>query len=298
MQFFKLALQNFFRNFWLSLTSIIIVLLMLFSLSLVYGFNTLGQQILNSFKNKMDLGIYLKQNIDLNQLNLLRSELENMPEVKEIHYLNPEESLERFKARHEHDPLILKSLKELNENPLGGALTLKFYNPSEYQKVISVINRPTYQALIQDQNFYDYQELIQAFNKFNQRVARTGLGVSGFFVLITILVIFNTIKLGALSRKREIKIMRLVGASAWAIRSPFLVEGSLYALVAWIINAAVIIPLVYFAQPYLQQFLELDFNLFIDIKAGALYFWLGLLIFALIISLIGSSLAIKKYLKL
>lgn len=297
MRFFKLALQNFFRNFWLSLTSIIIILLMLFSLSLVYAFNTLGQQILSSFKNKMDLGVYLNQNIDLNQLSLLRSELENMDEIKEVYYLTPEESLENFKEKHINDPLILKSLKELNENPLGGALTLKFHDPSDYEKVISVINRPVYSALIRDQNFYDYQELIRAFNQFNQKITGAGLSISGIFALITILIIFTTIKLGALSRQREIKIMRLVGASAWAIRTPFLVEGCLYAFVAWIINSALIIPLVYFSQPYLQQFIELDFNLFIYLKTSAFYFWLGLLLFALIVSLIGSSLAIKKYLK-
>jgi len=297
MRFFRLALQNFFRNFWLSLTSIIIILLMLFSLSLVYGFNTLGQQILSSFKNKMDLGVYLNQNIDLNQLSLLRSELENMNEVKEVYYLTPEESLENFKEKHVNDPLILKSLKELNENPLGGALTLKFHDPSDYEKVISVINRPVYSALIRDQDFYDYQELISVFNQFNQKITRAGLSISGIFALITILVIFTTIKLGALSRRREIKIMRLVGASAWSIRTPFLIEGGLYALVAWIINSVLIIPLIYFFQPYFQKFIELDFNLFIYLKTSAFYFWFSLLLFALIVSLVGSSLAIKKYLK-
>jgi len=297
MRFFKLALQNFFRNFWLSLTSIIIILLMLFFLSLVYGFNILGQQILSSFKNKMDLGIYLNQNINLNQLSLLRSELENMDEVKEVYYLTPEDSLENFKEKHINDPLILKSLKELNENPLGGVLTLKFHDSSNYEKVISVINRPIYSDLIRDQNFYDYQKLIIVFNQFNQKITGAGLSISGIFALITILVIFTTIKLGALSRNREIKIMRLVGASAWSIRTPFLIEGSLYAFVAWIINSVIILPLVYFSQPYLQKFIELDFDLFIYLKTNVFYFWFGLLLFALIVSLIGSSLAIKKYLK-
>lgn len=298
MRIVKIAIQNFFRNFWLTATSIIIMLLMLFSLSLLYGFNALGQQVLSSLKGKMDLGIYLKQNIDLNQVNLLRSELENMDEVKGVYYLTPEESLEKFEQKHKNDPLILKSLKELKENPFGAVMTLKFHDPSDYQKVISVINRPEYQTLIQDQDFYDYQKLIQGFNKINQKIYAAGLVISGLFALIAILVIFNTIKLGALSRKKEIKIMRLVGASAWSIRSPFLTEGALYALTAWIFNVGFILPLVYFTQPYLQQFFELEFNLFVHLKDQAIHFWLSLLVFALAVSLIGSSLAIKKYLKI
>lgn len=297
MRFLKIALQNLFRNFWLSITSIIIMLLMLFSLSLLYGFSALGQQILNSVRDKMDLGIYLKQNIDQNQVNLLRSELENMDEVKEVYYLTSEESLEKFEQKHQNDPLILKSLKELNENPLGAVLTLKFHNPSDYQKAISIINQPEYQALIQNQDFYDYQKLIQTFNKINQKVYTAGLVISVLFALITILVIFNTIKLGTLSRKREIKIMRLVGASAWSIRSPFLIEGIFYALSAWILNAGIILLTAYFSQSFLQQFLELEFNLFNYLKNQAIFFWLSLLVFGLVVSLIGSSLAIKKYLK-
>lgn len=296
MRFLKLAIQNFFRNFWLTITSIIIMFLMLFCLSLLYNFNVIGQQILTSLKDKMDLGIYLNQNIDQNQVSLLVSELENMEEVKKIDFFSSEQSLENFKNKHQNDSLILKSLEELDENPFGGLITINFHNPDNYQKVISVIEKPVYQPLIQEQNFYDYQNLIQGFNIINKKITQGGLEISFLFSLITILVIFTTIKLGALSRQKEIKIMRLVGASAWTIRRPFLMEGGLYALIAWILNLGAILSLTYFFQPQLQQFLELNFNLF-DYLKTAFYFWAGLLVFSLIISLIGSNLAIKKYLK-
>lgn len=297
MKILKLALQNFFRNFLLSVTSIIIVLLMLLCISLIYGINIIGQQTLSSFKDRMDLGIYLKTNINENLVNELRSELENMPEVKELHYITPEQSLEQFKQRHKNDPLILKSLEELKENPLGATITLKFHDPSSYQKTLSVINRSEYKDLIQNQDFYDYQKLINAFDRFNQKASYVGLSISGFFIFIAILVIFNTIKLGALSRKKEVKIMRLVGATAWFIRAPFLIESALYAVIAWGLNLAIILTLIFFAQPHIQEFLELDINLFLYLKTTGLGFLLALLLYALIVSIIGSSLAIKKYLK-
>lgn len=296
MRFLKLALQNFFRNFWLTFTSVIIMFLMLFCLSLLYNFNLIGQQILTGLKDKMDLGIYLNQNVDQNQVALLVSELENMEEVKKTDFLSSEESLENFKNKHQDDPLILKSLEELGENPFGGLITVKFHNPDDYQKAISVIEKPSYISLIQEQDFYDYQNMIDDFNLINKKITQGGLGIGLLFSLITILIIFTTIKLGALSRQKEIKIMRLVGASAWTIRRPFLVEGGLYALIAWILNLGAVLSLAYFLQPRLQQFLELDSNLFSYLQS-AFYFWAGLLLFSLIISLIGSSLAIKKYLR-
>jgi len=296
MRFFKIAVQNFFRNFWLTITSIIIILLMLFSLTVIYNFNVLGQQVIDSFKEKMDLGIYLKQNIDQNKVALLKSELGNMQEVKNVEYLSPEQSLENFKEKHQNDALILKSLEELKENPFGAIITLKFSNPSKYQNVIDLINQPNYKTIIQEQNFYDYQTLINSFNNFNSKITNIGIIISSIFAFITILVIFTTIKLGALSRKKEIKIMRLVGASAWTIRSPFLIEGIFYALSGWIVNLGIVLLLSYFMQPYLGQFFELNFNLF-QYLTTAYYFWFSLLGFSIIISLTGSSLAIKKYLK-
>lgn len=292
-----MALQNSFRDFWLSLASIVIMLLMLFSLSLIYCLNVIGQEILTSFKNRMDLGIYLKQNISETTLNLLMSEFENMDEVKEMRYLNSDQSLEEFKQKHQDDPLILKSLEELKENPLGGTITLKFYEPADYQKALLVIGRQEYQDLIQNQDFHDYQKLIQGFNRFSQKISAVGLGVSGIFIFITILVIFNTIKLGALSRQKQIKIMRLVGATSWFIRAPFLIESCFYALIAWLLNLGVVTAASFFIQPHLQQFLELKFDLLLYLKTDGLTFLISLLIFALFVSIFASSLAIKKYLK-
>jgi len=297
MKIIKLAFQNFFRNFWLSLTSIVIILLMLFTLTLLYSVSILGNQAMSNIAGKMDLGVYFKDNIDQNELNALKLELENCDEIKEINYLSPEESLAQFEERHQGDTIILNSLEELNENPLGAVISVKFQNPAEYQNTMRIISQEQYQSLIRDQNFYDYEELIKIFNKFNQKIYNIGLIISGLFLLIAILVIFTAIKLGAISRKKEIKIMRLVGASSWFIRAPFLIEGSLYALSAWILNVGLIWPLSALIQPQIENFLQMDFSLALYLQNESLGFWLALLIFAVIVSMIASALAVNKYTK-
>ncbi len=297
MKIIKLAFQNFFRNFWLSLTSIVIILLMLFTLTLLYSINVLGTQALDNIASRMDLGIYFKNNIDQNELNIFKSELENCDEIKEINYLSPEDALAQFKKKHQKDPIILNSIEELNENPLGAVISVKFRNPGKYQKTMRIVNQERYQSLIHDQNFYDYEELIKIFNKFNQKIYHVGLVVSGLFLIIAILVIFTAIKLGAISRKKEIRIMRLVGASSWFIRAPFLIEGSLYAIVAWILNIGLIWLFSIFIQPQIKNFLQMDFNLSLYLRTQSLEFWLTLLIFSIIVSVVASASAINKYTK-
>jgi len=185
----------------------------------------------------------------------------------------------------------------LRENPFGGVLIIKFYDPSNYAKIVSITDQPEYQNLIQSQDFYDYENLILTFNKLNQKIYLVGIIISGFFSLIAILVVFTTIKLAAFSRKKEIRIMRLVGASNWTIRGPFLIESFFYAFIAWILTITATLSLFYFTTLKLQNFLEFDFDIFDYFKTQAVYFWLGLLIFSLFISLVSSILALKKHLK-
>ena len=297
MRIFKFACQNFSRNFLLSLTSIIIMLLMLFSLSLLWFINIFTQQMLDTLQSKMDLSIYLKQNVNENQVNLLRSELENMVEIREVRYLTPEVALEQFKEKHKDDPFILKSLEELKENPLGAVITIKLRQPSDYNIVFQSTQKPVYQELIQNQDFYNYEKIISIFNKFHTKFRLAGWSITGLFVLIAILIIFNTIKLGILNQEKEIKIMRLVGATSWFIRGPFLIESCLYGFIAWILNSTIIISLIIFSQPYLQKFLELNLDLSAYLKNNPLEFFGGSLAFALIISIFASSAAVKRYLR-
>ena len=296
MRIIKLAFQNFFRNLPLSLTSILIMLLMLFSLSFLSIINILAQETLNSFKDKFDLSVYFKQNVDENQVSLFRSELENMVEVKEVHYITPQQALEQFKSKHQ-DVLTQKSLEELNDNPLSSAITIKLRDPNDYNTVFNVTQKPEFSALIQDQDFYDYQQIMDAFNKFNKKIHYVGWAFSGLFVFIAILVIFNTIKLGIWAQEKEIKIMRLVGATSWFVQGPFLFEGFLYGFIAWILNALIIIPLITYAQPYIKQFFELDFSLLDYLKNNILSFGGGFLLFALIVGILASGAATKKYLR-
>jgi cell division transport system permease protein len=295
MKILKLAFQNFFRNFWLSLTSIVIILLMIFALTFLYSINALGNQALQNISEKMDLGIYFKENINQQTLSEMIAELENCPEIKEIEYLSASDSLVKFKERHQEDPLILKSLEELGENPLGSSLSLKLINPAEHQATLNIVGQKKYQEIIHNQNFYDYQELIALFDNFNNKIYHIGLMISAIFLIITILVIFTAIKMGAISRQKEIKIMRLVGASSFFIRAPFLIEGSLYALTAWLLNLAIVWPLSLFIQPQINNFLQIDFNLFNFLRFQSLQFWISLLVFSVLISMIASSLAVNKY---
>jgi cell division transport system permease protein len=150
--------------------------------------------------------------------------------------------------------------------------------------------------LIESRNFDDHKLMLQKINTITDRVSEAGFLASVLFVFITLLVLYNTIRVAIYTHRQEIAIMRLVGGSSWFIRSPFLISSIFYTL----IGMAITIVLFYFflslLQPYLETFfLNYDFNL---LSYFQINFWrLCVLEFAgaALINMIASLVAVRKY---
>ena len=297
MTILKSALQNFSRNLWLSFTSIIVIFLMVFSLGSFLTLNIIADKLIDSLNQKMDIEIYLNQNASSDQINLFRSELENMKEVKNIQYVSPEETLEQFKEKYQDNPVVKKSLEELGENPFGSSLKIKLFKPSDFKQVLEIINKTDYQPIIYNKDFYDYEQILNIFEKFNKRFNSFALILGSLFTLVAILIIFTTIRIAIHSRQDEIKIMRLVGAKNFTIQSPFILEGCLSALFGWGIFLCLWLPVIKTLSPQIQNFLNFNFNIAYYLQSNSFFFFGSLLIFSLIIAIISSWIATKKYLK-
>jgi len=294
----KFAVQGFFRNIWLSLVTIIILVLTLFSVTLAAGINVVADKAIASVQSKVDVSIYFKPSVKEQDILNVRYRLENLPTVEAVSYTSQDEALEKFKAKHEDNTVILDSLKQLEENPLGATLIIKAKSIDDYPTIMAVLDNPDYSSLIQDKNFADNQTVIQHLSDLSNKVKRIGIIISGIFVVITVLIMFNTIRITIYTHREEIGIMKLVGASNWFVRAPFLVEMLLYALFAVIISLALLYPFLGVIGPQLNSFFAgYDLDL---VTYFASNFWriVGLQFgFVLILTAFSSSIAIGKYLR-
>lgn len=293
----KLAWQNFFRNFGPSVVATIIIILMLFFLSLFGSFNILAGKVLEAFKEKIDLSLYLFPSVGEKETEALKKEIVEIAQVKEIIYISSDQSLENFKISHSDDPIILKALKELDKNPLGPALIIKAVNLIDYQNILSLISQPRFKTIIYNQDFYDYQKIILRVDEITKKIKTGVILISLVFIFASILVVFNTIRLTIYSRIEEIKIMRLVGASSWFIRLPFLIEASFYGIFAWIFNSVILFLLASFAWPYFDKWLGLGFDFYSYLSKNFFVFLGPLFIFVFLLCILSSWLSTQKYLK-
>lgn len=296
----KFSFQNFFRNFWLSVVTITIIVLTLFSVTCLIFINAITDQSVEIVKSKVDVSLYFKPTATVEQVFGVQSAVKNLSYVKNVEYVSKSDALVKLREQYKDSELILESLKELDNNPLGDTLIVNTVQTSDYQKVIDFVNgTEQYAVLVDNQSFDDNGYIIEKLEKITSQVKRIGWGVTIFFSVISLLVIINTIRIAIYTHRDEISIMRLVGASNRFIRGPFVGEAILYAFVGSIITFILAYFATAFSDPYIQGLLgKTDFTLLGYLTSNIFLIFGGEMIGIILISVIATSLALRRYLKI
>jgi cell division transport system permease protein len=291
----KFSFQDIFRNIWLSIVTITILVLALFSINMLIVVQVISQAAIGAVRDKIDVSVYLKPDSSEEQISALRTEVENLSEVKEVAYISRAEALEAFRVKNQDNPEIIQSLQEIGKNPLSPSLVIKPKDVEASEQFITDLNKLD-NNIIESRNFTDHKLLLEKINAITKKVNEAGLVVSGIFVLITLLVVYNAVRVGIYTHRKEIAIMRLVGASNYFVYFPFLLSGIIFALVGVLIMIGVFYPFLSLLQPYIEAF-------FVDYNVNIIHYYNSnfILIFgwqflgAALVSVIASYIAIRKY---
>lgn len=296
LRVFKNGMTNFVRNSWLSTAATLIMVVTLSILTLTLISYNVTNAAVNNIQQRVDISVYFKEQVAENQILNIKEQLQSMPEIASIVYVSADQALQQFKDRHASNQVIIESLGQLNQNPLPPTLQIKAKSLDQYPKIADVLKRPDYQSFIDKVNFEDNRSVIERLSKILTTVRTLGLVVAILFCFIAALVIFNTIRLTIYNRREEVEIMKLVGATNWFIRGPFIVESLLYAVAATAITFILTIPILHYMLPRLSIYLAT--NLTGSSSAFNLgYIFLMQFVIALLLGMVSSFIAIRRYLR-
>jgi len=297
----KFALQNVYRNIWLTIMTVTILVLALFSVSIVISLNSVSEQLLTSVKQKVDISIAVLPDSTEDQAKSLVDRLQNLPEVKSATYVSSDEALEEFRIQHKDDADIQETLDLLEENPLPARIIISSNEIESFPSILSYLNQDENQKIVSTDTteVEQAQIVIERLSSLSNQIQKIALGVTIIFIVISFLVVFNTIRIAIYTHKEDIGIMKLVGASNWFIRTPFLIEGMLYAFFATVITIAILAPVLGFLAPHLNDTFFASYN--IDISQFFEAHLLSLIIYqfigAAVLNMASASFAISRYLK-
>ncbi len=292
--------SNFTRNAFVSLSSILVMIITLSVIGSLIFVSAILNTSLTEIKNKVDINVYFVTSASEEDILGLQKTLEGLPEVSSVVYVSQEQALQDFKVRHENDEFTLQALDELDENPLGATLNIKAKNPSQYEGIAQFLEGNQIlsedgASIVDKVNYYQNKPAIDKLTKIIDSAENLGSLLTMVLVILSIIITLNTIRLAIYVSREEISIMRLVGASTFYIRGPFIIAGIIYGVVAGILTLIIFYPVTYWLGGATANFF-IGLNVFEYYTKNFGQIFLIILASGIVIGALSSYLAVRKYL--
>lgn len=287
---------NFMRNPVVSAVSVLIMTVTLFLMSTLILVNALLSFSLAQISERVDINVYFYPDVGEFDVFTLRDDLQLLPEVSSVDYVSREDAIASFRERHADDYLTLQALDELDENPLGASLNIQADETGQYAAIAQYLDSSPSKNIIEKINYNQNKDIINRLNEVMNTIQKLGLAVTVFFVIISILITFNTIRLAIYGAREEIAVMRLVGADKKYIRGPFMIEGVLYGFSATIITVLLLIPATLWFADFTGSFFG-GIDIFAYYITNLPQIIVILLVTGILVGIISSFLAMRRYLK-
>lgn len=291
--------KGFYRNRTISVSSIFILIITLSIICSILITKNVFSNTVEQIKSKVDISINLKRDSSEASIISIKQKLQNINEIKEVVFISKEDTLISFKEKYKNDEATLKALEEVSSNPFGASFKIVAKDTGDYSEIINKINNENIlgddKNSIDKINYVDIKDSIDRLNKLIYWFDNFGLAVIIIFSIISIMIVYNTIRLAIFTFKDEISVMKLVGASDMYIRGPFIVEAVIYAFVSSIITLISFFMITKYIDSKTVNFLA-GYSVNDYFVSNIFYIFFILLISSILVAAISSILAVRKYL--
>jgi len=299
----RFGLVNFWRNRWLSLAATLMMTITLLIISFFTILNLSLGTVSDSIKSRLDLEVFFfDDSIPQQKIFTLADDLKKQSDVGQVHFVSKDEAKANFQ-NYELDPTIISQITD-DFNPLPRSLKIKVKDPEKIDTISTFIKQEKYSDIVckemkcMTSNSQSNKKTTQKLVSSTKFIKRAGWGVGALFVVVSVLIILNTVRLTIYTRKDEIEIMKLVGANNAFIQYPFVIESVLYAIFATFISMITMTMIFQFASPYMSKYLKvvnLDMMHFLRANIWQI---IGLqLLVGLLISIFCSFISIRRHLR-
>jgi cell division transport system permease protein len=295
----KSGFVSFWRNGAVSLSSVLIITVTLFSLGGIVFAGALLDSSLQQIKDKVDVNVYFVPNAQEVDILALKKKVAALPEVAAVQYVSREQALANFKDRHANDQITLQALSELGDNPLGAVLNIKAKETSQYEGIAKFLDSEggDQGTFIDKVNYYQNKTAIDTLTKMIDGGTRIAIALTFALVVMSVLIIFNTIRLAIYVAREEISVMRLVGASNHFVRGPFIISGIIYGIMSAAVTLILFYPATYWVSKVTSTFFS-GFSLFAYYGANFPAIFVLIVGTGIFLGGVSSYLAVRRYLKL
>lgn len=302
MRMCRYGINNFSRNAWLTVAATGVMTITLFVIFVSVAARNTLQDTVTEIRDKVNMSIYLKTDTPDSDVKQITKDLKQLSSVVSVNYISSAQARASFAESNASNNATLNAINQAT-NEFPGTLSIKVQDINNTSQLSNFVNTnalvkkdidPAHAPSFAGQKRQTIQVIGRAVD-FTQKI---GIVASLVFVAMSMLIIFNTIRMAIFNRREEIQMMKLIGAERSFIRGPFVVEAIVYGFFAALIATAMGVALLYSAGPTL-----LSYQINIQPTINFMTFYLGPIVLAMIIvggfiGVISSLLATHRYLKI
>jgi len=289
--FFKQSVKSIWRNKVMSLASIgsVMSALLVIGIFLILVLNV--DYLAEKLESQVEIKVHLVDDLSDNIIKDIQKEIEGLEGVKETVFVSKDQALKEFSESLGENSYLLEGLE--GDNPLSDSFVVTLVDPRLAPQVTLAIK-----AMSNIENVVYGKEVLEKLLDITYFLRVGSLVIVGILFLISVFIISNTIKLTVFARRREIGIMKYIGATDWFVRGPFFFEGVLLGFFGSIISISLLATGYYFLSRYIEQqmfgLLVISLMPFNEVLNTLI---IALLIFGVIIGSLGSMISIRKFLR-
>jgi cell division transport system permease protein len=292
------ALQDFKRNMGITLATVFVLLVAMALVSGIFFFQGMMSYLVSQIQDKIDIAAYF--NSDASEEDILAVKeaiLASSPDIKAVEYVSSSQALAEFNEKHSDNPTLARALEQVGGNPFLPSLNIITNGESsQYEEVYNTLETADYAKLIYKVDYSEKKDTIEKVNSIISNVNKVGIIVAIILIVVAILVVFNTIKLAVENSKAEINTMKIVGAGNWFVQGPFVIQGVIYGVVAFVICTLLMGVASYMMQARVAVILP-GFNTLSYFFNNLWFFSFIQLGFGVGVGVISGLIIIKKHLK-
>ncbi|MFZ5392568.1 MAG: cell division protein FtsX [Patescibacteria group bacterium] len=290
----KLGWINFWRNLWLSLIATFVMSLTLMTIT----FLALSAFVINSeienVKSRIDYEIFLNDDVGQQGIDSLKKVISEKVEVKEIEYIDKQKAVERYKEIFGDKESLINYIEQ--ENPLKESLIIRANDPADLEKLNDVLKQAEFASMVHSSSYSRNREVIVRLLNIIDFVEKAGVVIGLVFIVISVTVVFSIVRVAIYTRKDEIEIMKLVGATDWFVHGPFMIESALYGILAAIFGFAFLAAIFYYVSAAATAYLSISTDSLMEYFNEYMVFVIIFqFLMGLIISVSSGFFAIRKH---
>ena len=295
------GIRNFVRNSWLTIAATAVMVVALTIVLIAVVLNVTAKNAIDVLSENLQISVYLLDEAPEDRIASLQSGLEQNEFVADVDFVDQQEAQQRFSATFGDDEGIVEGLAIIGGDSLPASLEISANDLDQVESIADLARDDDFADIVESVSLgrVEAQDTIARATAARSFILRASIISAAVFGAVSVLIIFNTIRMTTFTRSDEIRIMKLVGATPRFIRGPFLVEASMYGVIAGLISVGAVYAIIVFlggkvsTQPEFNE----TYNFFLENRTMAGMMG-GAIASGVFVGVVSSALAMKRYLRL